>query len=123
MSKSKVEETDEELKKREIEYGQRARIHEEQHQINTLFIPQETEEDAKVLNGLRDEVLALYRGGRNKAERIYQDLTKPSGIYEYYFRSQFQTELTHEETKQKLKEWILAITELEQKGYSALDNN
>lgn len=117
VSKPKKNETTEEIESRKIEYSERARIHEEQHQLNRLFIPKENGADAKILTALRDEILALYRGGRNKADKIYQDLTQPSGVYDYYFQNQFDKSLSN--GKENFKKYLSAITTLEQKGYSS----
>lgn len=117
VSRPKKAETTGETESRKIEYSERARIHEEQHQLNRLFIPKENGADAEILTALRDEILALYRGGRNKADKIYKDLTQPSGVYDYYFQNQFDKPLSN--SKENLKNYLSAITILEQKGYSS----
>ncbi len=171
------EETAEELEKRAKEYGERSRLHEEQHQFNRLFKPIDTQKSNEELisdfknrkdysqesvrhlirnlvkservfieEKLWDEVLALYRGGRKRAEDVYKNLQ--GEVYDYRERHKVRiskvsewvqkhlseiSEITVEtkyiekeidnvfgsEYEADLQKWLSAITVLENKGYSS----
>ena len=170
------EETPEEIEKRAQEYGERSRLHEEQHQFNRLFKPADARKTSTELiddfnnrndhspesthhlvrnlvklervfieEKLWDEILALYRGGRKRADDLYKNLQ--GEVYNYRERhkgriagipARTQKELSNatvvtelaeiqkevdiifgEEYDADLSKWLNAIIILEAKGYSS----